>query len=259
MRLALTEALSHVWAFQELSAEELAHLSKLARTRVYKPRTTILEKGDRASEFFVLLRGRAKVATAGADGSGAAINVMGPGEVFGEIAILDGQPRSATVMSLEECELAVVDKQAFDDLLTSHPSVAVKLLSVLAGRVRELTNRLEDRSALDVPARLAKQLLWLAKKHGTPKSAGVRIELRLSQQELGELIGATRESVNKHLRDWTRSGVLKQGRDSLEIFDLEALRAAAEHAWPGPGVPANAEKTSTTKLALSGHRGTKKS
>jgi len=223
----LTHALSRVWIFQGLSEEELARLSALAQTKVYKPRETIVEKGAPASEFFVLLRGRAKVAAPGADGSHAAINVMGPGEVFGEIAILDGQPRSATVSTLEECELAIVSKAAFNDLLATSTSIAVKLLNVLAGRVRELTTRIEDRAFLDVPARLAKQLLWLAANHGVESGPAVRIDLRLSQQELGDLIGATRESVNKQLREWTRSGIVKQERDCIDIFDLDALRAVA--------------------------------
>ena len=229
MAPTLIEALGRVWVFQGLSEDELAHLCSLAHTRQYKARETIVEKGEAATEFFVLLSGRAKVAMAGADGSDAAVNVMGPGEVFGEIAILDGQPRSATVTTLEECEMAVVDSQAFNDLLVSSPSIAIKLLAVLAGRVRELTTRLADRSFLDVPARLAKQLLWLARNHGTQGESGTRIDLRLSQQELGDLIGATRESVNKYIRDWTRIGVVKQERDYLEVFDLDALRTIAEH------------------------------
>jgi CRP/FNR family transcriptional regulator, cyclic AMP receptor protein len=224
---ALTDVLARVWIFQGLSEEELAHLSGLAERRVYKPRETIVEKGAPANEFFVLLRGRAKVGTPGADGSHAAVNVMGPGEVFGEIAILDGQPRSATVTTLEECEMAVVDKAAFNNLLSASPSMAVKLLNVLARRVRELTTRIEDRAFLDVPARLAKQLLWLAGKHGIERGPAVRIDLKLSQQELGDLVGATRESVNKQLREWTRSGILKQERECIEIFDLDELASIA--------------------------------
>jgi CRP-like cAMP-binding protein len=154
---------------------------------------------------------------------------MGPGEVFGEIGILDGQPRSATVTTLEECEMAVVDKRAFDGLLASSPPVAIKLLAVLAGRIRELTIRVEDRAFLDIPARLAKQLLWLAGNHGTEAGTRVRIDLKLSQQELGDFIGATRESVNKNLRDWSRSGFINHERDYLEILDLDALHAIAEN------------------------------
>jgi len=94
--------------------------------------------------------------------------------------------------------------------------------------VRELTTRIEDRAFLDVSARLAKELLRLAKNHGSGNGSAARIELRLSQQELGDLIGATRESVNKQLREWTRAGILRQERDRIEILDLVALTSAAE-------------------------------
>ena len=223
----LTELLGRIWIFQGLAEPERACLAGLARVRRYRARESVVEKGDRARELFVLLRGRAKVLTRGAEGTDTALNVMGPGQVFGEVALLDGQPRSATVIALEECEVAVIDLQAFRDFLAASPSVAFELLGVLARRVRELSARLEDRAFLDVPARLAKQLLWLAENHGERTAVGAQIEVRLSQQELGELIGATRESVNKHLSEWTRNGVLKQVRDRIELLDLDALRAAA--------------------------------
>ncbi len=226
---ALIDCLAGVWLFNALTRDDLLSLSQLAKTRVYKPRETIVSKGEPATEFFVLLRGRAKVTAHGADGADTVINMMGPGEVFGEIGILDGQARSATVITLEECQMAVVDKRAFHGLLKSSPSVAIRLLAVLAGRIRELTTRVEDRTFLDVPARLAKQLLWLAGNHGTGSAARVRIELKLSQQELGDFIGATRESVNKNLRDWSRSGFIKHERDYLEILDLDALRSISEN------------------------------
>ena len=224
----LADVFSHVWIFEDLSMDELLRISRLATTRVYEPRKTIVAKGEPASAFFVLLRGRAKVTTRGADGSETAFNVIGPGEVFGEIAMLDGQPRSATVTSLEQCEMAVVDKRSFHDLLTASPSITVKLLAVLARRTRELTTRMEDRAFLDVPARLAKQLVWLADNYGTQSGSQVRIELVLSQQELGDLIGATRESVDEQLREWTRSGIVGQERGRIEISDLGTLRAASE-------------------------------
>ena len=224
----LIDSLSRVWLFNALAKDDLVRLSQLAKVRVYKPRETIVSKGDPANEFYVLLRGRAKVSAQGKDGADAAINVMGPGEVFGEVGILDSQPRSATVTTLEECEIAVVDKRAFEGLLATSPEVAIKLLSVLAGRIRELTIRVEDRAFLDVPARLAKQLLWLAASHGTESNRGVRIALKLSQQELGDFIGATRESVNKNLRDWSRSGFIRNDRDFLDILDQDALRKIAQ-------------------------------
>ena len=104
---ALIDSLSKIWLFNGLAQDDLVQLSQLAKTRVYKARETIVSKGDPAGEFYVLLRGRAKVTAQGKEGADTAINVMGPGEVFGEVGILDGQPRSATVTTLEECEMAV--------------------------------------------------------------------------------------------------------------------------------------------------------
>ena len=226
VRPSLTSTLSQVWLFEGLRSEELQHIAQLADIRVYQARKIVVAKGDQASEFFVLLRGRAIVTTRGSDGSETAFNVMGPGEVFGEVAILDGQPRSASVTTLERCEMAVIDKHSFHALLAVSPSIAANLLAVLARRMRELTNRMEDRTFLDVSGRLAKQLLWLAAHHGVQCGNHVRIQIKLSQQELGDLIGATRESVNKQLRAWTRNGVVKQERGCIEIADLESLHAA---------------------------------
>jgi len=224
---SLRDILARSWVFEGLTREELDRVGALAQQRVYAPKTNIVVKGEPAAEFFMLLRGRAKVTTSGAEGADTAMNVMGPGEVFGEIAILDGQPRSASVTAIDECELAVVDKHAFDNLLASSPSIALKLLGVLAGRMRELTTRLEDRSFLDVPTRLAKQLVWLANRYGTRQGSAVRIDLGLTQQELGELVGAARTSVSKYLQEWARKGVLTHQRDHLDILDLAALRQIA--------------------------------
>jgi CRP/FNR family cyclic AMP-dependent transcriptional regulator len=225
---ALSEILARNWIFEGLSNDELESISALARRRVCDAKATIVTKGEPANEFFLLLRGQAKVTASASDGTDTVINVMGPGEVFGEIAILDGRPRSATVTALNDCELAVVDKRAFQDLLARCPGISLKLLGVLATRMRDLTTRLEDRAFLDISARLAKQLLWLAERYGTRAGSGVRLDLGLSQQELGDLIGATRESVNKHLREWARSGLLELGRGHLEILDFEALHKIAD-------------------------------
>lgn len=227
MIASLRDILGRSWFFEGLTEEELGRVCALATQRVYPPKKVIVTKGEPADAFFVLLRGSAMVTASGGEGSDTAMNVMGPGEVFGEIAILDGQPRSASVTAIDECELAVVDQRAFHDLLASSPAIGLKLLRVLAGRMRQLTTRLEDRSFLDVPARLAKQLLWLSKRYGTLDGSVVRIDLGLSQQELGELIGAARNSVNKHLQEWVHDGVLKHQRDRLEILDLAALRKIA--------------------------------
>jgi len=218
-------ASAHIFSrLPEKLANDLFAKSRLVKIAADQ---TLFTAGDPGDGCYRVESGLMKVSVISPTGSERILAIFGPGSLIGEFAVIDGQPRSATVSTLEECEMAVLDVEAFRDFLAAHPSVGIKLLAVLAGRVRDLTTRLEDRAFLEVPARLAKQLLWLAENHGERSGSGAHIELRLSQQELGDLIGATRESVNKYLSEWTRNGVLRQARERMEIFDLEALRAIA--------------------------------
>jgi CRP-like cAMP-binding protein len=158
------------------------------------------------------------------------LGIMAQGEVFGEVALLDGGVRSATCTTIEPCELLLVEREQFMELLHSTPSIAVKLLHVLAQRLRRLSQRSEDAAFLDVPSRLARSLLDLATRFGERERApasGVYIALKLSQQELGDLVGATRESVNKHLSDWTRQGILKLHDGRMVISDIDSVRRIA--------------------------------
>jgi CRP-like cAMP-binding protein len=152
---------------------------------------------------------------------------MGPGEVFGEVAVLDGQPRSATITALERCELMIIQRNDFFHFLEKNPTAAIKLMAVLARRLRHLSERVEDSTFLEIPARLAKQLVHLGTRYGKPTDDGLRIELKLSQQELGDLVGATRESVNKQIRAWVGDGIVAQHKGRLVIVDLERLQAQA--------------------------------
>jgi CRP-like cAMP-binding protein len=209
--------------FAGLDARQLDALAALAVRRRYRAREVVLRKGDPALQIFVIASGRLKAITAGSEGRQAALAIMGPGEVFGEVAVLDGQPRSATITAIEPCELVILQRNDLFHFLERSPTAAIKLLEVLARRLRHLTDRVEDSTFLDLPARLAKQLLHLADRYGRKDGAGTHIELKLSQQELGDLVGATRESVNKQLRAWENDGVLTQNGGRLILADRAAL------------------------------------
>ena len=222
----LHELLRKTWMFADLELPELERIAALAHPRSFATRQPIVVKGDPGDGLYVLLAGRVKVTSLGDGGETTAFSLLGPGEVFGEIALLDGFPRSATVTALQDCRTAFIPQAAFQALLLDHPSMCVKLLSLLARRIRALSERVEDRAFLAVKARLAKQIVRLADDHGGPLAGGgVRIALSLSQQDLGRLVDATRESVNKHLRSWTRTGVLRHDRSKLDVFDIDALRS----------------------------------
>jgi CRP/FNR family cyclic AMP-dependent transcriptional regulator len=145
--------------------------------------------------------------------------------------VLDGEPRSATISALERCELLVIHRDDFFRHLEKSPRVAIKLLAVLARRLRRLSERVEDATFLEVPGRLAKQLLRLAEKYGRSIGSGaVRIELKLSQQELGDLVGVTRESINKQLRVWVAEDLIEHQDGRLVLLRVDALRELGDGA-----------------------------
>jgi CRP/FNR family transcriptional regulator, cyclic AMP receptor protein len=216
--------------FAELSPEQLEEIAALARVREYPPRKVVVAQGEPAQALFAIVHGRLKVASCGPDGKDTVLGIMSEGEVFGEVALLDGGTRSATCTSIESCELLELDRAQFLALLESSPTIAVKLLRVLAQRLRRLSQRSEDAAFLDVPSRLARSLVDLASRFGeravVPPGA-ICIALKLSQQELGDLVGATRESVNKHLSEWTRQGFLQLHAGRMVISDIDSVRRIA--------------------------------
>jgi CRP-like cAMP-binding protein len=219
--------------FAELTAEQLGHVAALVEVRPYPARKVVVSQGEPATALFGIAHGRLKVSSCGPDGKDTVLGIMGTGEVFGEVALLDGGVRSATCTTIEPCELLVVDRVQFMQLLNSSPGIAVKLLLVLAQRLRRLSQRSEDAAFLDVPSRLARSLLDLAARFGERQrapSTGILITLKLSQQELGDLVGATRESVNKHLSDWTRQGFVDSRDGRLVISDIDSVRRIARVA-----------------------------
>jgi CRP/FNR family transcriptional regulator, cyclic AMP receptor protein len=222
------EVLAQASIFAGLDPKQLETLASLTVRKRFRAREVILRKGDAALQIYVILRGRVKTITTGGEGRHAAFSIMGPGEVFGEVAVLDGERRSATITALEPCELVLIQRNDFFHFLERAPQAAIKLLEVLARRLRRLSERVEDSTFLEVPGRLAKQLVRLADRYGQKHGANVRIQLKLSQQELGDLVGATRESVNKQLRAWVSEGLVEQSTGMLVILDLDALRSIGE-------------------------------
>ena len=216
--------------FAGLDEQELVKVGTLAQVRSYPARAVVVTQGEPALALFVIMRGRLKVVSCGPDGRDTVLGIMGEREIFGEVALIDGGARSATCTAIEPCDLLAIERTQFLKLLSDSPEISVKLLYVLAQRLRRLSQRSEDAAFLDVPSRLARSLLDLAVRfgeRGREPPSSVRIGLKLSQQELGDLVGATRESVNKHLGDWTRQGILKVEAGRMVISDIESVRRLA--------------------------------
>jgi CRP-like cAMP-binding protein len=214
--------------FAPLAPEDQRAIARLARLKTYRARQVVFRQGDPGDLMFAILSGHLKVVAHSADGRDTLLSLMRPGEVFGELSVLDGARRSATVTAIAATQVLIIDRRSFLGFLRTSPDTAIHLLGVLAERVRRLSDEREDIASLDVSARLVKKIVELATHHGQVQPRGeVRIALRLSQRDLGAWVGATRESVNKFLRHWGRERVLRFEDGHIVVSDLKKLQSVA--------------------------------
>ena len=222
------ELLGNVSIFASLEPAELDQLLSATTTRRLKAKETLCRKGDSGTQLYGILSGCLKILATGKDGKDVVFTLMGPGEALGEIALLDGEKRSATVVAVEPTELLSLDRRALIPFLNRHPSAAIGLASVLARRVRRLSEFAEDRQTLPLAGRIAKRLLSLSQRYGKQPIVGGPIEVRLPQQDLADLVGTTRESVNKQLRAWQAEGIVELGRARVVLKRPDALEAVTQ-------------------------------
>ena len=220
--------LESVELFSGLAPPVLDRLVQLSATRRLAANEVLCHKGDAAGQLYGVLSGRLKVVGSSSDGREVVFVVMGPGEVTGEIALIDGRPRSATIVAIEPSELLVIARRDFLSFLRDDRDAAIQLCQVLASYVRRLSDTVEDAYYHKLPVRLAKKLLVLAREHGEDVPEGLRIGVKLSQREIGELVGKTREAVNKQLRAWTDAGWIRTVDGHLVITDLERIEDVAD-------------------------------
>jgi CRP-like cAMP-binding protein len=218
--------LGSVALFSGLSERDLEGLIAVARTARLAARAKLFHKGDDGTQIYVVIRGTLKALTTSDEGDDVVFSILGEGEVFGEIALLGRPQRTATVTAITPCELLVIDRRDFLAFLRSHPDAAIELLGVLAERLKNVSELVEDTLFLNLPVRLAKKLVHLARKYGEKVEDGVKIDLKLSQEEWGDLVGATRESINKQLRTWSEEKLVTLEHGYVVIHrprDLERL------------------------------------
>jgi len=220
--------LSQAPLFAGLSQNELDGLIHVARTRALKGREELFHKGDEGSEVYLVLRGRLKALTTSDEGDDVVFSILGEGELFGEVAFLGSPVRTATVTALTETELLGIDRRDFLAFLKRQPEASMKLLSVLANRLKRVSELVEDTLFLNLPVRLAKKLIHYASIYGAEAEDGsIRIGLKLSQEEWGDLVGATRESINKQMRAWTEEEIIVVESGYILIRRPEALEQLA--------------------------------
>ena len=221
------EALRRVPLFAGLPDAELARVGACLRQRRYARGEVIFLAGDPGTGLALIESGRVKIALVGDDGREIVLNVYGPGEFFGEFALLDGEPRSADAVAHEACRLFWLERDHFLRYLEAQPRAAASLLAVLSRRLRHTTRLVEDAAFRDVPARLARAILDLAAARGRPAADGVVIDAHLTQAELASMVGATRETVNRSLRAYQRRGLLRLDRGRITVLRAEGLRECA--------------------------------
>jgi CRP-like cAMP-binding protein len=227
-RPEMRRLLASVPLFAGLEARDLDALLAATTTKKVAPREVLFYKGDSGEQLYVVVDGRLKAKAEGADGKEVIFSLMGAGEVIGEIALLDSNPRSATIEAIEASELLSLHRRDFLQVMERHPKVAIRLAAILAARLRRLSDLTEDTAFLTLPSRLAKKLLALAESDGLSTPEGTRIRIRLPQSELGELVCTSRESVNKLLRTWVQEGVVAVDRGFITLRKRRSLEALAD-------------------------------
>lgn len=220
--------LESVPIFASLAEREIEGLLAATTTKRLAAKELLFRKGDPGNQLYGVLSGRLKVVSTGRDGRELLFGVMAPGDVIGEIALMDSNPRSATVVALEASELLVLHRRDLLPFLERHPKLALHFAGVLAARVRHLSDQAEDAIFLPLPARMAKTLLALAQRYAAGAAGAQPIEIRLSQQDLADMVGTTRESVNKQLRAWEAEGLVEIERARLRLVDRAALEDIAD-------------------------------
>ncbi len=201
--LSVADSLKAVPLFSPLSPQAIAALADGAIVRSYAKNTIVVTEGERSDSLYVILAGRVKVFVSDEHGKDLVLTVEGPGEYFGELALDEG-PRSASVMTLEPCKMAVVANDVLRGFLTSHPEAAVQLLRGLTGLVRRLTESIKDLALLDVYGRVAKLLLEL----GREVEGRLVIDQRLTHQDIADRVSASREMVSRIFKDLTTGGYI---------------------------------------------------
>jgi CRP/FNR family transcriptional regulator, cyclic AMP receptor protein len=203
--------------FRALGPEVCDQLAAYAKMKDVPRGATIFAKGSPGTCLFAVCRGVVLVTSTSSDGKSLFLNEIKEGEIFGEIALLDGQPRTADAAAFTDCSLIVIERRDFLPLLRSNPDVTLKLVEILCSRLRRTTEQVEDLMFMDLRSRLAKTLLRLSED-----AADARM-LEISQGELSQIVGLSREMVNRQLQVWVREGHLKLERRRLIILRPEAL------------------------------------
>jgi len=205
--------LAGIELFSELTDDELSEVSALAQTRTVARDTTIFNEGDTADAIFVVVNGRVKIVTTSTDGKEFILTVLGAGQVFGEMALIEEATRSASVVTITDVELLVISRKDFDHLLHTSPGISRKLMAILSRRLRRANSKMESLAYMDVAGRLARYLLDLALDHGQRLGNGWVVVRRPTHSDIAHSIGTSRETVSRLINEFEEGfGLVNKGK-----------------------------------------------
>ncbi len=224
----IVDSLSTIPFFAGLDPDALGRVAAGTRARRFRRGEVIFHVGDPGDALFIIVSGEVKISLPSEAGDEAILVRLSKGDVFGELALLDGAARSATATALTAVETVVLPRDRFRDLIANEPIVRDALLASLAAELRRLTTHVEELHFLDITGRLAACLVRLAADGGTPlPDDAIQLKTSLTQGDLASMVGSTRQSVNKLLRQFTDDGYLRLERDAIVVIDLEGLARAS--------------------------------
>jgi CRP/FNR family cyclic AMP-dependent transcriptional regulator len=241
------EILARSGLVQGVEPGAVSALTKYLHAVEFPRRHTVFAEGEPGDRLYIIISGKVKIGRRSSDGRQNILAIMGPSDMFGELSIFDPGPRTSSATTLTRVRALSMDRAALRAWITDRPEIAEQLLRVLARRLRRTNNNIADLIFTDVPGRVASQLLHLAKRFGTPEGSAIRVTHDLTQQEIGQLIGASRETVNKALVDFGQRGWIQWDGKSVLISDHERLSRRARHTDGSPNtspelMPASARR-----------------
>ena len=223
------EALRRCALFAKVDDETLELCASSLRVRRYRKNEIIFHQGDPGDSLYIIESGSVKIVLPSPEGEeGAIIATLMRGDFFGELALLDGAPHSATAVAIESTEALVLRRDRFEDLVETQPQLRKALFASLETELRRLTGHVEELHFLDLPGRLASRIVRLAREAQPGVSKDIRLDWPFTQSDLAAMIGGTRQTVNRLLADMTAQDLVRLERDALIIPDLDRLARAAE-------------------------------
>ena len=223
----IQDTLAKAGIFQGVDADAVDTLINEMETVTFARGTTIFDEGEPGDRLYIIVQGKVKLARHAPDGRENLLSVMGPSDMFGELSIFDPGPRTSSAVCVTEVTAATMNSEMLKQWVADHPAIAQQLLRVLARRLRRTNANLADLIFTDVPGRVAKTLLQLANRFGVQEGGALRVNHDLTQEEIAQLVGASRETVNKALATFAHRGWIRLEGKSVLIVDTEHLARRA--------------------------------